>query len=257
MKYYGYSWIETAFIAYSIFKNKFGFSHNPATFKINQQNWTLIWPASKFSGNTSATFRLLIPWFPLKNQIAKWPLVKSSKNKEENSIHLVFRKSESVFRDCQRINYHLKMSGPTTMYALKPIITLPSSLKSKNVLYEMKNIHEVHQLNGNHSPLKDSIVSQIKDQVTVFLKVFIFYFQSHSLPNSSQYIYALKILTWHVSIASEMRSSLFLFISSLAKWCGFATTKFPRTLIVIDRERECGSCCLIDVHPPNFFEERI
>ncbi|XP_033215228.1 probable aminoacyl tRNA synthase complex-interacting multifunctional protein 2 isoform X2 [Belonocnema kinseyi] len=62
------------------------------------------------------------------------------------------------------------MSGPTTMYALKPIITLPSSLKSKNVMYEMKSIHEAHQLNGNHSPLEDSIVSQVKDQVTFFLK---------------------------------------------------------------------------------------
>lgn len=56
------------------------------------------------------------------------------------------------------------MSGTTAMYALKPIIALPSSLKHKNVMYKCKNIHEVCHLNGDHSTSEETILSQIKDQ---------------------------------------------------------------------------------------------
>lgn len=67
------------------------------------------------------------------------------------------------------------MSGPVAMYSLKPILPIASLPKQKNVMYEMKNIHENQENIVDHSPFEDTIVNEIKDQVTILLKVFVYF----------------------------------------------------------------------------------
>lgn len=65
-----------------------------------------------------------------------------------------------------------KMSGPVAMYTLKPIMPIVNLSKQNKVMYEMNNIHEIQQKIIVDEKENETIVTEIKDQVTKILKVF-------------------------------------------------------------------------------------
>ncbi|XP_015603146.1 aminoacyl tRNA synthase complex-interacting multifunctional protein 2 isoform X2 [Cephus cinctus] len=56
------------------------------------------------------------------------------------------------------------MSGGTTMYTLKPIISLPSETNQSKTMYRMKNIHGEHREPDDHASHESKIVSGITEQ---------------------------------------------------------------------------------------------
>lgn len=65
-------------------------------------------------------------------------------------------------------------SSETTMYTMKPIISLLDVSRRTNRIYEMKNIHgECGR--GDHMGTGIKIVADVTEQVIEFLKVSIFF----------------------------------------------------------------------------------
>lgn len=65
-------------------------------------------------------------------------------------------------------------SGETTMYTMKPIISLPDMSYRTDGIYEMKNIHG-ESGRGDHMGTGIKIVADVTEQVIEFLKVSIFF----------------------------------------------------------------------------------
>ncbi|XP_012254813.2 aminoacyl tRNA synthase complex-interacting multifunctional protein 2 isoform X1 [Athalia rosae] len=63
------------------------------------------------------------------------------------------------------------MSGAMTMYALKPIVSMPGEICIPKTMYKMKNIQEIQQQQlSKHASQESKIVSDITEQVIKFLK---------------------------------------------------------------------------------------
>ncbi|XP_017880816.1 uncharacterized protein LOC108625364 isoform X2 [Ceratina calcarata] len=55
------------------------------------------------------------------------------------------------------------MRNEMTMYQLKPIVSLPQTLRGRKTMYEMRNIHE-ERSTGNHTEVEDKIAPDITEQ---------------------------------------------------------------------------------------------
>lgn len=71
------------------------------------------------------------------------------------------------------------MSCDTTMYALKPVVSIPRDIYKPKTMYAIKNINglkqqqqQQQQLAADHTNNGSKIVSDITEQVIKFLKVF-------------------------------------------------------------------------------------
>lgn len=64
-----------------------------------------------------------------------------------------------------------EMRDEMTMYALKPIVSLPGALRQTKAMYEMRNIHGGRSTDGDHAGPVCKNVPDITEQVISFLKV--------------------------------------------------------------------------------------
>lgn len=137
-----------------------------------------------------------------------------------------------------------------TMYALKPIVSLPGTLHHTKTMYEMRNIQEERSTDDDHTEAESKIVPDITEQVISFLKVFII---SVILTNRRTRTAVLNVNQNGFTHAFVVHGGFEPFLC-LGLVVHGLLPKFPQALITIDREY--GSTGLIDACPSNFSSNR-
>ncbi|XP_076674865.1 putative aminoacyl tRNA synthase complex-interacting multifunctional protein 2 isoform X2 [Andrena cerasifolii] len=103
----------------------------------------------------------------------KWPSSENREIRATNESATIERETElSSFFFPSRINTEgtSEMRDEMTMYALKPIVSLPGALAQTKTMYEMRNIHGGRSTDGDHTGPLCKNVPDITEQVISFLK---------------------------------------------------------------------------------------